>query len=68
MWSVVQPETKETLEWLSNDIFGKVVQLKKGVTIDRDRTSVNLNENMDSLVPGSKIADMATGSWLRKDR
>ena len=29
---------KETLEWLSNDIFGKVVQLKKGVTIDRDRT------------------------------
>ena len=54
---------KETLEWLSNDIFGKVVQLKKGVTIDRDRTSVNLNENMDSLVPGSKIVDMATG-WI----
>ena len=54
---------KETLEWLSNDIFGKVVQLKKGVTIDRDRTSINLNENMDSLVPGSKIADMPTG-WI----
>ena len=52
---------KETLEWLSNDIFGKVVQLKKGVTIDRDRTSININENMDSLVPGSKIADMPTG-------
>ena len=54
---------KETLEWLSNDIFGKVVQLKKGVTIDRDRTSINLNANMDSLVPGSKIADMPTG-WI----
>ena len=54
---------KETLEWLSGDIFGKVVQLKKGVTIDRDRTSINLNENMDSLVPGSKIADMPTG-WI----
>ena len=54
---------KETLEWLSNDIFGKVVQHKKGVTIDRDRTSINLNENMDSLVPGSKIADMPTG-WI----
>ena len=54
---------KETLEWLSNDIFGKVVQLKKGVTIDRDRTSIILNENMDSLVPGSKIADMPTG-WI----
>lgn len=55
--------SKETLEWLSNDIFGKVVQLKKGVTIDRDRTSVNLNENMDNLVPASKISDMPTG-WI----
>ena len=54
---------KETLEWLSNDIFGKVVQLKKGITIDRDKTSINLNENLDSLVPGSKIADMPTG-WI----
>lgn len=55
--------SKETLEWLSNDIFGKVVQLKKGVTIDRDKTSINLNENMDNLVPASKISDMATG-WV----
>lgn len=54
---------KETLEWLSSDIFGKVVQLKKGVTIDRDRTSINLNENMDSLVPASKISDLPTG-WI----
>ena len=55
--------SKETLDWLSGDIFGKVVQLKKGITIDRDRTSINLNENMDSLVPASKISDMASG-WL----
>ena len=48
---------------LSSDIFGKVVQLKKGVTIDRDKTSINLNENMDSLVPASKISDMPTG-WI----
>ena len=54
---------KETLDWLSNDIFGKVVQIKKGVTIDKDKTSINLNENMDSLVPASKIADMPTG-WI----
>ncbi len=54
---------KETLEWLSGDIFGKVVQLKKGVTIDRERVSVNLNENMDNLVPASKISDMPTG-WI----
>ena len=55
--------SKETLEWLSNNIFGKVVQLKKGVTIDRDKTSINLNENMDNLVPASKISDMPTG-WV----
>ena len=54
---------KETLEWLSNDIFGKAKQLKKGITIDRDRTSINLNENMDNLVPASKISDMPTG-WI----
>lgn len=54
---------KETLEWLSNDIFGKVVQMKKGVTIDRDKTSINYNENMDSLMPPAKIADMRTG-WI----
>lgn len=55
--------SKETLEWLSSDIFGKVVQLKKGITIDRSKTSINLNENMDSLVPASKISDMPTG-WI----
>ena len=56
-------KSKETLEWLSNDIFGKVVQIKKGVTIDRDKTSINLNENLDNLVPASKISDMSTG-WI----
>lgn len=54
---------KETLEWLSNDIFGKVLQLKKGYTIDREKTSININENMDNLIPASKISDMFTG-WL----
>lgn len=33
------------------------------MTIDGDRTSVNHNENMDSLVPGSKITDIPTG-WI----
>jgi len=55
--------SKETLEWLSNDIFGKVVQTKRGVTIDRDKTSINLNENMDNLVPASRISDLPTG-WI----
>lgn len=44
-------------------LFGKVVQLKKGVTIDRDKTSINLNEDMDSLVSASKISDMPIG-WM----
>ena len=54
---------KETLEWLSNDIFGKVVQAKKGVTVSKESVSYNINENMDSLVPASKISDMPTG-WI----
>ena len=54
---------KGTLDWLSNDIFGKVVQMKKGVTIDRDKTSINYNENVDSLVPAAKISDLPTG-WI----
>ena len=55
--------SKETLEWLSNDIFGKVTQVKKGLTIDREKVSVNLNENTDNLIPASKIASMPQG-WL----
>ena len=54
---------KETLEWLSGDIFGKTVQLKKGITINRNDTSVNYNENLESMVPASKISDMPSG-WV----
>ncbi len=55
--------SKETLEWLSSDIFGNVMQLKKGITIEKDNTSVKLDESMDPLVPASKISDMPTG-WI----
>lgn len=37
--------------------------MKKGATIERDKTSINLNKNLDNLVPASKIFDMATG-WI----
>ena len=57
----VPPDPRKPWNGLSNDIFGKVVQLKRGVTIDRDKTSINLNENMDNLVPASKISDLPTG-------
>lgn len=38
--------------------------LQKGVRIEVvSKTSINLNENLDSLVPASKISDMPTG-WI----
>jgi len=54
---------KETLEWLQNDIFGKVKQMKEGLSINDSKVSISLNENLDNLVPAAKIADMPTG-WL----
>jgi hypothetical protein len=53
---------KETLEWLSNDIFGKVVQLKKGVTIDRIRPP-SIRMRIWTARSASKISDMPTG-WI----
>lgn len=52
---------KDTLDWLSQSIFGKVRQVKKGISIDHAKTSISLNEEMGDLVPASRIADMPTG-------
>ena len=55
---------KETLDWLSGDIFGKVKQIKKNMSIDKEgESSITLNEEMAEMVPAAKIADMPTG-WL----
>ena len=54
---------KETLEWLQNDIFGKVKQTTQSISINDERVSTSYNEKMDCLVPAAKIADMATG-WI----
>jgi len=55
---------KETLDWLSGDIFGKVKQIKKNMSFDKDgQSSITLNEEMAEMVPAAKIADMPTG-WL----
>lgn len=54
---------KETLEWASNDIFGKSKQLSHSITINDSKVSTTISEKMDNLVPAAKIADMATG-WL----
>lgn len=54
---------KETLEWLQT-IFGKVKQRKEGVTIRKHETTVNINEQMDYLIPASKIASLPAGSLV----
>lgn len=53
---------KETLDW-AQELFGKVKQTSKSVTISDKVMSTQISEKMDNLIPASKIADMATG-WL----
>lgn len=54
---------KDTLMWLEK-LFGKVRQVRNGVSIDRHRTSINMNEYMDFLIPASKIASLKTGELV----
>jgi hypothetical protein len=54
---------KDTVEWLSNDIFGKIKQIKEGVSVTRDQTTLSLNEELQPLVPPDKIANIPAG-WL----
>jgi hypothetical protein len=55
--------SKETLDWLEK-LFGKIKQLKTNLSIDRDRQTVSLNENLDFLIPASKIADLPTSEFV----
>jgi len=54
---------KETLDWLEK-VFGKVKQIKTNVSIDRNRQTISLNENMDFLIPASKIAGLQTSEFV----
>jgi hypothetical protein len=54
---------KETLDWLEK-LFGKVRQVRSGLSIDRTRTSVSMNEYMDNLIPASKIAALKAGELV----
>lgn len=50
--------TKKILEWLSNGIFGKMIQLKREVP-STGASPINLNGNMDNhLVAASKISNL----------
>jgi len=48
--------SKETLQWLET-LFGKIKQNNVGLNIDRSKTTVNINERMDTVIPASKIAN-----------
>lgn len=54
---------KETLDWLER-LFGKVKQTGESLTIDRNRTSVGMNEKLESLIPAGKIASLKTGEMV----
>ncbi len=57
--------SKDTLEWLEK-IIGKTRQLRHGVNVDRHRTTVNMNEYMDFMIPASKIANLKSGEFVAK--
>lgn len=51
---------KETLDWLEK-MFGKVTQISRGVSIDRNKTNISMNERLDFLIPASKISNLDEG-------
>jgi hypothetical protein len=55
--------SKETLDWLER-LFGKIKQVSHGLSIDRNKTGVNINERMDMLIPAAKIANQNTGEMV----
>ena len=52
--------SKETLQWLET-LFGKIKQNNVGLNIDRSKTTMNINERMDTVIPASKIANQNAG-------
>lgn len=62
--------SKDTLDWLEK-LFGKVKQQGESLSIDRTKTSISVNEKLDSLIPAGKIASLAAGEVvgiLARDR
>lgn len=58
-----QAKAPETLDWLQK-LFGKVKQVKEGVTIRRNETTINMNEQMDFVIPASKISSLQAGTLV----
>ena len=53
-------ETAKTL----SERFGKVLQKRQSVTINRSDTSTSINTQMDSLIPASKISALTQGMFV----
>lgn len=54
---------KDTLEWLER-LFGKVKQTGESMSIDRNKTSLSLNEKLEPLIPAGKIASLKAGEMV----
>lgn len=55
--------TGETAKSLS-ERFGKIVQLKESVSINRDDTSISKSGQLDFAIPASKIASLSSGEFV----
>ena len=53
----------ETAKSLS-ERFGKVLQKRQSMTVNRNDTSTSLSTQMDSLIPASKIATLTQGMFV----
>ena len=53
-------ETAKTL----SERFGKVLQQRQSVSINRQDISTSINTQLDSLIPASKIANLSQGTFV----
>ncbi len=53
-------ETAKTL----SERFGKALQKKQSMTINRQNQSTSINTQMDTLIPASKISNLAQGVFV----
>jgi hypothetical protein len=44
--------------------FGKILQQRQGISINRQDTSTSINTQMDSLIPAGKIANLRQGNFV----
>ena len=53
----------ETAKSLS-ERFGKILQQRQSISINRQDTSTSINTQLDSLIPASKIANLSQGTFV----